>query len=371
LNDLINKKKIVMVVGGTGGHIYPAIALAQKLLEKNSDINISFIVDKRPLAYNILASHGYTVYRISAAAFPRKNLFNIVKFGCKMLVGLIESLTLLKKLDPDVVVAFGAYFSVPPVLASGIMKFPVVLHEQNYFPGLANRFLTFVASKIAVSYEASLEHFPMNKTVLTGNPIRKEILETSREESLKFFNFERDKLNILIFGGSLGARSINKSVMGILPYIEDMAEQIQIVHICGDNNIAEIEAEYAESGYNVRVYKFLKEMQYAYGVADVIVARAGATTIAEITALGIPAIFIPYPHSTSQHQQLNTIPLCKSGSGICYEEEKLSGEGLALRLKPILKDVNLRREMSIKAGVLSGLFRYGSENLAKLILEYI
>lgn len=358
------KKKILMVVGGTGGHIYPALALASELAG-----SIDFVIDKRPLAEKVLSEKGCSTHRITAAALPRKKFWHICKFILKMLIGTVESLILLGEIKPDVIVAFGSYISVPVVLASKFFKIPVVLHEQNYFPGLANKFLTLFARKVAVSYRASLQHFPAHKAVLTGNPVRKELFEVNREESLKFFGLERDKITILIIGGSLGSESINISVAGILPYLEEFNDRIQFIHICGDKNFQKIVEKYIECDFTARVYKYLKKIEYAYGSADLIIARAGATTLAEITALGIPSILIPYPDATSGHQLLNAKPLCKIGGAIYYDEDKLSGEGLALRLVPLVKDINMRREMSIKTKVMRERFTGAAKKLADVVME--
>lgn len=363
-----DKKKILMVVGGTGGHIYPGIALTRQLVEKEPGVSVEFVVDRKPLAFEVLFKEGYPVHKITSEPFPRKCFLYICRFIFKMVRGLIESVFLLRKLKPDIVVAFGAYISVPVVIAAEFLKIPVVLHEQNYFPGLANRFLTFLAKKVAVSYKSSIEYFPPHKTVLTGNPLRKELFEVDRKEGLEFFKLDEGKLNILVFGGSLGSESINISVVGILPYLEEINEQLQFVHICGDMDFQNIIGEYSKFGYTARVFRYIKDMEYAYSIADIIIARAGATTIAEITALGIPSILIPYPHATSMHQLLNTIPLTKTGGGICYNEEKLSGEGLALRLIPLIRDSNIRRGMSIKAGILKERFINAAEKLANVVI---
>ena len=362
-------KKILIIVGGTGGHIYPGIALVEKLKEKNAELFISFVVDKKPLGVEILCEKGYPYYQIQSAPFPRKEFWQILRFVIKVAIGFVESLFLLGKLKPDVMVAFGAYISVPVVLAGRVFKIPVILHEQNYFPGLANRFLAPLADKIAVSYKSSLDYFPRRKTLLTGNPVRNRLFEVRREEGLKFLKLDKDKVTVLIFGGSQGAQSINLSILGMLPYLEGFRHNIQFVHICGNNNgFQDIINEYASSGFTARVFRFLKKMEYAYSIADVALARAGATTIAEIVALGIPAILVPYPGATSHHQFLNTKPLCKTGGAICYLDERLSGEGLAIKLIPLIKDGNLRRQMSLQLKVLKDRFTGASDKLAEVVL---
>lgn len=364
-------KKVLIVVGGTGGHIYPGIALAQNLAERNKDISFSFVTDKRQLALNILKEKGYVVHSITSAPLPRKKFWHTCRFILKMAIGIAESIILLRKNRPTVIVAFGAYISVPVAIAAKILKITVILHEQNYFPGLANKFLTFIAKKVAVSYTASREYFPYHKTILTGNPIRKELFEVSAEEGLKYFKLEKNKINILVFGGSLGSQSINLSILGILPYLEGINNDIQFVHISGKKDFQRIIDEYSKFSYTARVYEYIEKMEYAYSIADIIIARAGATTIAEISALGIPSILIPYPAATSQHQFLNTKQLCNAGCAICYDEEILSGAGLAVRLAPLIKDSNRRREMSLKAKIFENAFINASNRLSAVIEDYL
>ncbi|MFH1414773.1 MAG: undecaprenyldiphospho-muramoylpentapeptide beta-N-acetylglucosaminyltransferase [Elusimicrobiota bacterium] len=364
-------KKIIIAVGGTGGHIYPGIALAEKIKEKYPDSRISFIIDKRPLAFKVLSQKGYSASRITACALPRKKFWNICKFLVKMSIGLIECIILLKKRKPDCIAAFGAYLSVPVVIGASILKIPVVIHEQNYFPGLANKFLGSFADRIAVSYRSSIEHFPAKKTVLTGNPVRKELFEVDKDAGRDHFGLNKDKVTVFVFGGSLGSESINIVIIEILPYLESMAEQVQFIHVCGNKNRAQLKEEYVKYGFSANVYAYLDDIRYAYAASDIIIARSGATTVAEITALGIPSLLIPYPEATSQHQVLNTLPLCNIGGAICCNEEKLSGEGLALRVLPLIRDAEKRREMSMKMMTLKKRFIEASEKLAEVIINEI
>ncbi|MBN2407243.1 MAG: undecaprenyldiphospho-muramoylpentapeptide beta-N-acetylglucosaminyltransferase [Elusimicrobia bacterium] len=365
------KKNVLLVIGGTGGHIYPGIALAQKLTEIHRDISMNIIVDKRPLASQILREKGFLVHRITSAPLPRKKFWNIIQFILRIIKGFIQSVILLRKIKPSVIVAFGAYISVPVVLAAQLMNIPVILHEQNYFPGLANKFLTFAANRIAVSFRDSEKYFPEDKMVFTGNPIREEIFKIDRKKGLDYFGFEDERITVLIFGGSLGSESINQSILGILPYLEGFRDRIQIIHICGDKDTDRIVAEYRKEGLKARIYKYLKNMEYAYSVADVIIARAGATTVAELIALNIPSILIPYPEASSQHQIFNIKELSKIGGAIYYSESILSGEGLAIRLIPLLKDAGLRKQMASKMEALKDDSVKPVDKLAEVTGEFI
>lgn len=347
------------------------MALYRKLNEKNQNLKIDFVIDKRPIANNVFDKLKIPYHKIPSAPFPRKKFWQICMFTVKNVYGIFESIKLIKKLNPDVVVAFGAYISVPVAVASYFLRKPVILHEQNYFPGLANRFLTFIADKVAVSYTSSLVYFPPEKSVLTGNPVRSEIFKVTREAGLDFLKLDPDMITILVFGGSQGSANINLAVMGILPYLEDLNEEIQFVHISGNKNLNKIKKEYLKFDFKVKVYEYLPQMEYAYSVADIIISRAGATTIAEISALGIPSILIPYAEATSQHQMLNTKPICEIGGAICYDEKTLSGEGLAIRLLPLIRDPGKREEMSVKMKNSKERFKNAAESLAEVVLDYV
>jgi UDP-N-acetylglucosamine--N-acetylmuramyl-(pentapeptide) pyrophosphoryl-undecaprenol N-acetylglucosamine transferase len=364
-------KNILLTVGGTGGHIYPGLALANKLLERNPGYSCSFIIDKKPIVESIFNKKGFRTYRIDAAPFPRNKFWHIIKFLYISLKGFLMSLLLLKRKKPDIIVAFGAYISVPVVIAAYALKIPVILHEQNYLPGMANRFLSFMASKIAISNSISMKHFPPEKTTLTGNPVRKELFEVNKEDALEYFNFDKDKTTILIFGGSQGAMSINQSVYSLMPYLESLRESIQIIHICGGKLGKQVLDEYNKYDLKALVYNYLERMDYAYKLADIVVARAGATTIAEISALAIPTIFIPYPHAASRHQYFNARPICDRGLAICYPEEKLSGAGLAVRLVPLIEDKERRRRMVAGYKKYQDKYKGASGRLAELVGEYL
>jgi UDP-N-acetylglucosamine--N-acetylmuramyl-(pentapeptide) pyrophosphoryl-undecaprenol N-acetylglucosamine transferase len=232
---------------------------------------------------------------------------------------------------------------------------------------MANRFLSFMAARIAISYEESRDYFPPEKTVVTGNPVRKELFNADRKAALDYFNFDDDKTTILIFGGSQGARSINQAIYSLIPYLESLNEEIQIIHISGQKTDKQLIKEYTSYGLDARVYTYLERMEYAYELADIVIARAGATTIAEISAQAIPTIFIPYPHASARHQYFNSRPLCDKGLAICFPEEKLSGAGLAVRLVPLLTDRHRRRSMSEGYKKYSRHFKGAAGRLAEVV----
>ena len=365
------KAKIFIVVGGTGGHIYPGIALAQELKKRSSDFEPVFVTDGRPLAGKIIGSGNYGMRKISSSPFPRRKFWNICCFLFKTFIGFCESVFLIKKAKPSAVVAFGAYISVPVVLACALMKVPVILHEQNYYPGMANRFLSFCSEKVALTFKESARYFPPEKTVITGNPVREKILTVSPGHGLSKFGLDKGRATILVFGGSQGAQEINHAVCGVLPYLEGIKKRIQFLHICGNRDTRPIENKYRASGIKARVYKYIEDMHYAYSCADVIICRAGATTISEVVAKAIPAIFIPYSYAASGHQALNLKPLADKGACLVIESGALSEESLAIKLVPLIKKAGKRNQIKKNLEEMSAHFSNAASKLCDLLEEYV
>ncbi len=365
------KIKILMVTGGTGGHIYPGLALASEIEKRFENTEITFITDGRTLAEETIGKSSYKNRKIEAAPLPRKKFWQICCFLFKTLAGFLESVILLKKNRPVIIIAFGSYISVPVVLAAALMRVPVVLHEQNYFPGMANRFLSFWADRIALTFSHSAVYFPPRKVVVTGNPVRENIFTVTRTDGLDKLNLEDGRVTVLVFGGSQGASDINYSFAGVLPYLEGMKEKLQVVHVCGPGKGSGIADSYREAGIKARIFEYMQKMAYAYSVADIAVCRAGATTVAEIASRGIPAIFVPYPHATSGHQQLNAIPVCEKGGALLLKNQDLSGESLALTLIPLIREKDKLRGMKDRAAYFKDVFRNASSRLADIVEEYV
>ena len=367
---VMKKRRVLLVAGGTGGHIYPAVTLAGELASILGKSRVVFAADRRPLAGKVIGGSGFRLFRVTSEPLPRKEVWHMSRFMIKIARGIIESALLLARYRPAAVVAFGAYTSVPVVIAAYVLRIPVIIHEQNGFPGLANKFLARFADKVAISFTASSQYFPKNKTVLTGNPVRSELLAADKDEAVKYFKLDPGKITVFVFGGSLGSLSINMNLMGILPYMEDYRDRVQFIHLCGDKSYEQVLSEYADRGFTARVFRYLDRMDYAYAAADIVVARAGATTIAEITALGKPSILIPFPGATSQHQALNAKPLCNIGGALCYPDELFSGEGLAVRLIPLINDSAGRKKISDSLQGLSERFTGAAERLASIVMGY-
>ncbi|HCJ66097.1 MAG TPA: hypothetical protein DHV62_01905 [Elusimicrobia bacterium] len=244
---------------------------------------------------------------------PRKISLNLFVFFFKLFLSIIGSFKIIREAKPDLVLGMGGYLSFPVIFAARMCALPTLIHEQNLHPGLANRLLSSYVDKIALSFSETAKFFPHEKTVYTGNPIRDDLKNIRREEAIKKFSFSPDKFTILIFGGSAGAKKINDTVVNSLPLLVSFKEKIQILHLTGENDFNAVAEKYRQVNFPAKILAYLEEMGFAYACADLVISRAGASTIAEILALKKPAILIPYPHATSRHQELQARYLARKG----------------------------------------------------------
>ena len=317
--------------------------------------------------------------------FSLENIIDIFKIP----VGMIQSLYYIYRFKPDVVFSKGGFASIPPVIAAWILKVPIVTHESDIVPGLANKIIACFASKILISFSAAEKYFNKNKVVLTGNPIRSDITQGSRKNALEFFKLSPDLPTILIFGGSQGAQKINEMILEILP---ELTEKCQVIHQCGDKNYEKIkntvniktgvhflkckkfnsnETNYyrlkPELQNRYKLYPYLnKEMKDAYAVADIVVSRAGANSLAEIVALGKPNILIPLSTSANNHQSENAKFFAEKKASLIINETTSSFQDLANAIFRLLSDENLQNQMKQKLSEISS-----SQNAASKIAEEI
>ncbi len=279
-------------------------------------------------------------------------------------------LNIIDQVEPDVIVGMGGYISVPIVMAARRRLKKIILHEQNLYPGLANRFLYRFADSIAVSYTSSLSYFAKKSNVIiTGNPIRPEIVKTSRTEGLLQFKLAQDKRTILVFGGSQGARSINRVMLKIYPLMK-ARKDLQIIHITGKMDHDKVlealnKIRKDADGLNYICLPYTQKMNAALAAADLVVARAGATSIAEITARGLPAIFIPYPFATDDHQRKNAELLVKDGAALMILDKELDGKILLEKIFSLIDNEGLLKSIASKAK------KIGKPDAGKLLAEAV
>ena len=358
--------KLIIAGGGTGGHLFPGIAVAEEFLAREPANEVLFVGTERGIEAQAVPAAGYRLELISAAGIRGKGSLGKFKGTMMMLYGYAQSRKILKEFQPDLVLGVGGYASLPMVLAARGMQIPHFIHEQNAIPGMTNKLLSRIVDRVFITLDESAKYFPEEKILLTGNPLRRQILE-NRDRGPG--NGDQDKADftgsgspvpaphfrLFVFGGSQGAHAINMAMVAALPLLKDMGKEVEITHQTGVSDHAEVAAAYRAAGVDARVVPFIDNMAEEYSRADLLVCRAGATTIAELTACGKPAIFIPFPHAVDDHQRRNAEALLKKDAGFMLLEQELSGERLASLIKELLTDPELLRETGQRAFELARL----------------
>ena len=319
----------VVTGGGTGGHIYPALAIARGLGDRFG-AEVFYIGGTRGLESDIVPREGLPFRSIPLAGFKRGLSLSNIAVGWKALSGVRRAWGYLKEIKPDAVIGTGGYVCGPVVLAAALSGIPTLIHEQNAFPGLTNRVLARFSGCVAATFEESKKFFPAGAPVrVTGLPVRKEILMAERDKSREKMGLPPGRLFIVSFGGSQGARSINKAMLSVLGHFFG-DDRISFLHVAGPGNYAEF-MDALKAGIkmdrhgNITITPYLHDMPTALSAADLVVCRAGAATCAELTTVGLPAILIPYPHAAGNHQEHNALALEKKGAAVVIKDGELGG----------------------------------------------
>lgn len=357
-------KRLLIAGGGTGGHLFPGIAIAREFMARNAQNAVLFVSTGNPFERKTLLRAGFPLERVSVAGIKGRGIWQKLKSLALIPLGIVQSGWIIKNFRPDLVLGVGSYAAGPVVLTAWMAGIPVVLHEQNILPGITNRALARFARRIYVSFENTAGRFDTTKVRLTGNPVRREILSPAAAEDR-----EDDRrpdrasvLNILIAGGSQGAHAINMAVVAALPLVQQK-ERLRVVHQTGAADEDHVRAAYAAQGVNAVVGAFFDDMDRRYRQADLIICRAGATTVAEITAVGKAAIFIPFPFAADDHQKLNAEALAAQGAAEMIEEKHLAPADLAERIDRFANDRLALDRMADQARKL------GRPEAARLIVD--
>jgi len=333
-NDMTNKQnRILIAAGGTGGHFYPAMVLAKELAGRN--VKVLFAVKINDSTRARLKTDNFEFREIPCAPFFGQSPVKIIFGLAANFRGVCRAMSVLRDFKPGCVASFGAYVSVPVVLAAFLMRIPVVLHEQNIVPGWANRFSAFFAKKVAVSFLGSEKYFH-GKAYIAGNLVRSEIFSADRQKALMTLGLRGDRKTVLVFGGSAGAKSINSCMGNALGGLSSLRDSVQFIHITGSAAESEmLRPQYVESGFHAVVLDYCNEMENCYACSDLAVCRSGATTVSELIVTKTPAILIPFPYAINDHQKKNADILENMGSAVTILESKMAAE-LVLRLKEIV-----------------------------------
>jgi len=341
--------RVVITGGGTGGHLYPGIALAEELKRRDPSTEIIFMGNERGIEAKVIPREGYPIKFIPASGFVGKGIAGKVTAVFRLLKGIRESYRYLGEMMPDLVVGTGGYVSLGPVISAKLLSIPVMIMEQNSVPGRTNRLLGHIADAVCITYQESMARFPRNKVYLTGNPVREKVLRGSKTSALRLFSLREDLFTVFVFGGSSGATSINRAVVDGLQYLLDLKGEIQFLHQTGERDFEFVRDSYRSYGFEGTVTPYIYQMPEAYAVADIVVSRAGATTIAELCATGKPAILIPYPHAAGNHQEMNARRLAELGAALMIKDSELSGKRLADEIIRLFNDGEFRNFIRKKA----------------------
>jgi UDP-N-acetylglucosamine--N-acetylmuramyl-(pentapeptide) pyrophosphoryl-undecaprenol N-acetylglucosamine transferase len=320
------KKRILVVAGSSGGHIFPALAFLDTLKQRHKELDLLLVLPKRNIIKE-LDSLGHKTRCIALSSFPLTLDFKIFGSILNLLKGSLESLFTLLIFKPDIVVGFGSFTCVPFIMFAWLFRIDNLIHEQNVICGRANRFLVRFTDRIAVSFAETKERLRnyQKKIVVIGNPIRKGLTRIEKNEALDYFGFARDKFTILVMGGSQGSHRVNTAFLKAAAQLMDKSK-FQVIHLSGVQDYDLLKEAYGGLNISNRLFSFLGAMQYAYSASDLVLSRAGATTISEVIFYRLPAIIIPYPFA-QQHQLENAAILEKMGSAVIIKDEALDDIG--------------------------------------------
>ncbi len=319
----MNNYKFIISGGGTGGHIYPAIAIANELKARHPDAEFLFVGASDRMEMEKVPQAGYEIEGLWISGIQRKLTLKNLLFPFKLMSSLWKATKIVNRVKPDVVIGTGGFASGPLLRVASGKGIPCVLQEQNSYPGITNRLLAGKARKICVAYDGLERFFPAEKIVKTGNPVRQDLLDvrTKRAEALEFFQLRPGKKVLLVLGGSLGARAINVLVKEHLPLFRE--KDVQVLWQCGKLYYEEFE-KYTDN--TIRVHAFINQMALAYAAADVVISRAGAGSVSELSIVGKPVIFIPSPHVAEDHQTRNALAVTEKNAAVLIREKDLDSD---------------------------------------------
>jgi UDP-N-acetylglucosamine--N-acetylmuramyl-(pentapeptide) pyrophosphoryl-undecaprenol N-acetylglucosamine transferase len=330
--------RVIIAGGGTGGHLFPGIALAEELMARPGN-DVLFVGTTRGMEAKVLPREGYALETIDVSGLKGTGAAGVLRGLVRLPRALAQSRRILKRYRPDLVVGVGGYSSGPMVLAAALARLPTAILEQNSIPGITNRMLGRVARRTFIAFDASRRFFPARRTALAGNPIRRRLHGSSARPPAG--------RTLLVVGGSQGAHALNELVVGALGEAPGMVTRV--IHQTGEADLASVQARYAALHVDADVRAFIDDMEAAYAAADLVVCRAGATTIAELTAIGKPVIFVPFPFAADDHQYWNARALADAGAAIVHRQAEVTGAELAIDIAGLLGDPTRLGEMASRA----------------------
>ncbi|SMO78622.1 undecaprenyldiphospho-muramoylpentapeptide beta-N-acetylglucosaminyltransferase [Solitalea koreensis] len=361
--------RIVISGGGTGGHLFPALAIADALKKIDPAVELLFVGALGKIEMDKVPAAGYKIIGLDIKGLQRSFTTDNLKFPVRLIKSLLKAFSIVRSFKPDVAVGVGGYASGPLLYAASLKGIPTVVQEQNSYPGITNKLLAKRAIKICVAYEGMEKFFPADKLMLTGNPVRQDILEIGgkREEAFAHFNLSPEKKTIFLTGGSLGARTLNE---GVLNHLEEFKDgNVQLIWQCGKFYYNSLKEKFNEQDYpNVKLLEFVSRVDLAYAAADVMIARAGASTISELCLVKKPAVLVPSPNVAEDHQTKNAMALVSKQAAILVKDEIAKSELIPVTLR-LLNNEDKKQKLAENLGKLALL--NSADVIAKEILKLV
>ena len=361
----MEKLKFILSGGGTGGHIYPAVAIANELKSRFPNAEFLFVGAKDKMEMQKVPQAGYKIEGLWIAGLQRKITLQNAMFPFKLIDSLWKSRTIIKKFKPNVVIGTGGFASGPLLQMANMLNIPTVIQEQNSYPGITNKLLSKKANKICVAYENLEQFFPKEKMILTGNPVRQDLIdiENKKAEAIHYFNLDPNKKTLLVLGGSLGARRVNQLIEKELDNLK--ALNVQVIWQCGKLYFDDYKKHNSD---NVQVLAFIDRMDLVYAAADIVISRAGASSVSELCIVGKPVIFIPSPNVAEDHQTKNAKSIVDKKGALMLKESELDSNFI-LVFEALLKDLGKQEQLSknIKQLALPNATKQIVDEIVKLI----
>ncbi len=353
--------RFIISGGGTGGHIYPAVAIANELKNRFPEAEFLFVGARDKMEMQKVPQAGYAIKGLWISGIQRKLTLDNAMFPLKLASSMWNSFKIIKSFKPDVVIGTGGFASGAVLKAASMLNIPTVIQEQNSYPGITNKLLAKRANKICVAYENLERFFPKDKMILTGNPVRQDLInEASKSEAIAYFNLDANKKTLLVLGGSLGARRINQLIEKELDFL--LSQNIQIIWQCGKLYLNDY-SKYTEKD-NVQVVAFIDRMDLVYAAADVVISRSGASSVSELCIVGKPTIFIPSPNVAEDHQTKNAKAISDKSGAILIKESELEAQ-----FETVFSD--LISNESKQLGLSQNIKKLAKPNATKDIVEEI
>lgn len=339
--------RVLIAGGGTGGHLFPGIALAEEVTTRHPKNEVLFVGTRRGLEARVVPESGYQLEVIAARGLKGMGPVKLLLGLLALPISFLESWRILKKYRPDVVVGVGGYASGSVVLAAWLQGVPTAVQEQNALPGVTNRLLGHLVKVVFVAFAESRKFFPPKKVQLIGNPIRRMLLDNYlRSRSA------HDRFTVLVFGGSQGARGINDRVVEALDELGELKNELHFIHQTGTRDLERVRGEYARRGFSAEVEAFIVDMSSAYSRAEIVICRAGAATLAELTVCKKASLLIPFPAAADNHQEKNAQAMVAGGAALMFRESELTGKRLADEIRSLKGNPEALRRMEHQAALL-------------------